>query len=320
MADKEISLTPGSAPDLTSELASDQDQKPDLSPKVSKLEVKAGMSSADLVDLIISKSADELLPWEPCFLPSKGLYYDGKIPEGRIEVKAMSLVTEKILATARLAQSGESINQLYKKCIKFPDSAFDSQALLVGDRTFLLFYLRGITHGNLYEFAVTCTNTDCKRMSTHEYDLNNITIKYPKHRTEPVKVILPYFSKLTGREIYVEARFMRGYDLQAMLKKRKHIERAVNTIKNDQSSMIDSIIEDNINMVVETVNGVKERHKIEQFISKLHATDTAEIRNFIDNESPGPQTNINILCPHCGEEMKIDLPITDTFFRPKKFE
>lgn len=315
MAEKEVNLTPGSSPQPDSS----EDHKSDLSPKVPKLDIKPTTSAAELVDLIISKSTDELLPYEPCFLPSKGLYYEGKIPEGRIEVRPMSLVTEKILATARLAQSGESINQLYKKCVKFPDSSFDSQQLLVGDRTFLLFYLRGITHGNLYEFAVTCTNDSCKRISTHAYDLNDITIKHPDHQTEPVKVKLPYFSQLTSREIYVDVRFMRGADLQAMLKRRRNIERAINTIRNDQNSMIDSLIEDNINMVVMSVNGVVDRHKIEQFVAKLHATDTAAIRNFIDNESPGPQTNIQIRCPHCDEEMKIDLPITDTFFRPKKF-
>jgi hypothetical protein len=154
----------------------------------------------------------------------------------------------------------------------------------------------------------------------HEYDLNAIEIRGPKYPEEPVKVKLPYFSRLLSREIYVDVRFMRGRDMLAMMKRRKHFERAMNTIRNDQNSMIDSIIEDNINMVVESVNGVTDRHKMEQFISKLHATDTAMIRNFIDNESPGPQTNIDISCPHCGEEMRIDLPITDTFFRPKNHE
>ncbi len=38
-------------------------------------------------------------------LPSQGLYYGGKIPEGKVQIRPMGLHTEKIFATPRLAMT-----------------------------------------------------------------------------------------------------------------------------------------------------------------------------------------------------------------------
>jgi len=62
-------------------------------------------------------------------------------------------------------------------------------------------------------------------------------------------------------------------------------------------------------------NGVEDRMKIKQCIAKLPARDTATIREVL-RQAPGIDTNISINCPICKTEMKIDLPITESFFRP----
>ena len=286
-----------------------------------------GVSAAELVDLILSKNQDELLPWEKVTLPSLGLYYNGRMPNGVIEVRPMGLFADKIFATARLTQTNQALDKVFEMCVKFPDSTFDPLDLLTGDRLFLLFYLRGITHGNIYEFSITCPVETCKQFSTHEYDLNRIgdSIKRPTFPSQPFKIILPYLSDITNREFWVEARYMTGRDGQIIAQQQKFLNKAVgNSVRNadgkevsGKAISIDQSIEQNMNLLISNVMGVTDRGKIQQFVSKLHSRDAATIREIVRDTAPGVNFEVNISCPECNHEMKIELPITESFFRPK---
>jgi hypothetical protein len=273
----------------------------------------------DLLDLVLRMPEDQVMPWEEVILPSKGLYYNGAVPDGRVEVRPMGLAAEKILATQRLAQSGKSIDHLFKKCVKFPGQNFDPLNLLAGDRVFLLYYLRGITYGNIYEFIVKCTNEDCGEASTHEYDFNRLseTINRPKPELgeEPFKVVLPHLTKKAGAEFWVKVRLMRGYDMQAMINTRKTTKKIQGP--NRQVESIDDTLEESLNMLVMEAMGSADRSKIKDLIShRMHASDTATIREFLRTASPSIDTTITIKCISCSNEMRMELPITESFFRP----
>jgi hypothetical protein len=295
--------------------------KPDFSN-----ELNPTTSPSDIISFLANKSTDELIPWEEIQLPSLGIYYGGLIPDGKVQIRPMTIYTEKILATARLAQTNQSIDYVYKNCIKFP-SPFDPLDLLNGDRMFLLFYIRGVTYGNNYEFMITCTSDTCKQQSTHEYDLNMIagTIRAPKHPTEPIRINLPYSSEITKREVWVDVRFLRGRDMQVINQRKairdKAIGAPVRNAKTGASSPIESVvlddaIEANLNLVVVSANGLKDRNILSQFISKLHGVDTAAIRKCLNDEAPGIDMDVVVTCPHCQNEMRMPLPFTDSFFRP----
>jgi len=72
----------------------------------------------DILDKVLQLQPDQVMPWEEVVLPSQGLYYDGAVPDGRVKVRPMGLDAEKILATQRLAQSGKSIEWLFRKCVQ----------------------------------------------------------------------------------------------------------------------------------------------------------------------------------------------------------
>jgi len=274
----------------------------------------------DVLDRVLQMPEDAVMPWEEVVLPSQGLYYDGAIPDGRVKVRPMGLAAEKILATQRLAQSGKSLDWLFKKCVEFPDGKFDPLSLLAGDRVFLLYYLRGITHGNMYEFIVKCTNEDCKQSSTHEYDLNELstTITKPKPElgTEPFKVVLPNLSKVSNSEFWVKVRFMRGYDMQSILNGRRATRKIMGT-RIQSNETIDETLEENLNMLIVEAMGSTDRTKISNLVSRMHALDTATIREFLRENSPGVDTTLNVTCSTCNNEMRMELPITESFFRPK---
>lgn len=288
--------------------------------------LKTDASQAEVLDYILSKNESELLPWEEVALPSMGLYYEGRMPSGKVEVRPMGLATDKVLATARLAQTGQALDEVFRRCVRFPAQDFDPLDLLVGDRVYLLFVLRGITHGNIYEFSVKCTNEDCEASVGDSYDLNQLsaTKRGPKHQKEPVRVPLPYLTQKIGRDVWVDVRFMRGHDMRTIEKKKRQLDRLMGQHargkdqKKPNSELLDQSIEENLNLLIVSANGVTERFKIQDLVSKLHARDTAAIRQVIRDDAPGIDAEIEVTCPECGTNMKMELPITESFFRPQE--
>lgn len=306
--------------------------------------VGPGASSEELLDALLQTPTEQLIPWEECSLPSRGLFYGWQ--DGVCHVKPMGQVAEKILATQRLASSGQSIDYLFRECCKFPNN-LDPSELLLGDRIFLLYFLRGITHGNIYEFAVTCPNADCEAINTHQYDLNNLanTIKLAKpNGEEPFKITLPYLSRITGRDVWVSVRFLRAYDANDMIARRKSRSKTfakpggvrakmsakqraeeANALRSSavdprqqqkQNVMLDSSLDDNMEKIIVNIMGIDDRLKIRSFVQKLHAQDTATIREWLRENTPGIDNTVDIICPDCSNEFTVELPITEGFFRP----
>jgi hypothetical protein len=291
-------------------------------PKIKQMNMGAS-ADADVLKALLD--GDEAMPWEPVTLPSLGLYYKDLIPGGVVEVRPMGIDTDKILATQRLAQSGKALDYLFKKCIKLPPT-FDPLDLLAGDRTFLLYYLRGITHGNIYEYALECTNKECGLTATYSYDMNNLAFKIQRAREdlgpEPFKIELPYLSKVVGKAFWVKARLSRGHDVLKMtnqmgVKARMKRGAAENKDSNDPLG-VDESISQNLYDVITEVMGDKSPTTIKRIIDKLHSMDNATIREYLNDVSPGIDTRIKTTCETCGNEMSMDLPITESFFRPSK--
>jgi hypothetical protein len=216
------------------------------------------------------------------------------------------------------------MDYIFKHCVRFPDPEFDPGELLAGDRVFLLYYLRGITHGNHYEFVTKCSNEECGGTFTDQYDLNDLaeTIKIPKiFEEEPFRVSLPFLSEKTGTDFYVGVKLLRGKDSQAAMNKQRAEKRSEVSSKNVKSRQarvitIDQAVEENLNLVIVSVMGDRDPLKLKQLISKMHAADTATVRQFLLDNSPGISTRVKITCPDCDNEMVTELPITESFFRP----
>lgn len=316
MADEEIVLPTGGVNPPTA---------PTNPSKTVDLSNRLHGETADLIlDEITKMKEDDFIPWEEVTLPSRGFYYGDKLPGGVVRVRGMGIHADKILATQRLAQSGQSIDYLFKHCVDLP-VGFDPADLLSGDRTFLLYYLRGITHGNNYEFVMKCPN--CESSAIQKYDLNELagTISGPKPElgNEPFKVTLPYLSEVTKRTMWVKIRLMRGKDVSAIANRQKFNKRLHGmTNRKERSVVIDESVTENIALIIvafgsEGAEGeARDPMKIKTLVDKLHSRDTATIRQFLRENSPGIDTQIEVTCPDCGNQYITDLPITESFFRP----
>jgi len=296
---------------------------------VGKVEVAAGATNDDVLQQVLNMPMDQLIPWEECWLPSRGLYYGWS--DGMVQVRAMGQVADKIMATQRLAQSGQSLDSLFDNHCRFP-AGFTAADLLLGDRTFLLYFLRGITHGNVYEFAVTCPNQECKAVTTQMYDLNQlaktIIAANPSLGDEPFKIVLPHLTKVTGREFWVKIRFLRARDATAMLVRQKAKEKFLvkpGNIRNrvtdpraqqQQQIVLDETITDNMERIIVNVMDNTSPFVIREFIGKMHAQDTAAIREWMRANTPGIDNTIIVECSQCKTDYTMELPITESFFRP----
>lgn len=298
-----------------------------------KLIEPIGKTDVDVLDAILQASPDDIIPWEKVALPSEGIYYDGAIPNGEVEVKGWGLASDKILATSRLAQSGQSLNYIYKKYVRLPKN-FDHMSLLAGDRIFLLYYMRGVTYGNEYEFLIECNDEDCEHVWSETYDMNQLvttrTGPNMKLGKEPFKVVLPYFSEYAGTEVWVMVRLLRGYDIDIMTSQKKAARKLRPTArararaktkkgKKISEENLDKTIEANLRMVIVEAMGDADRGKIDKLVARMHARDTATIREFLRDNSPGIDTSIEVKCPECNNQITMDLPITESFFRPKNY-
>lgn len=296
-----------------------------------------GQSNEDFVNRYLTAPEEKTIPWEECWLPSKGLYYGW--PDGLVKVRPMGQTADKVLATERLAKTGQSMDYLFRECVQFPDG-FRPEELLLGDRTFLLYFLRGITHGNIYEFAFTCPNQTCGAVSTHRYDLVELaqTITWADQNlgSEPFRVDLPYLSEASGRDVWVGVRFLRSADASDMLAKRRARQKLLDArpggVKTRQprggisqqaprratNEELDDTISANLEKIIVSVMGVSDLFTIRAFIAKMHAQDTAAVREWLRDNTPGIDNTVTITCPECGTESTVELPITDSFFRPAK--
>ncbi len=285
----------------------------------------------DALDDLLSKSDDYFMPWEDVKLPSEGIYYTN-MPNGTIKVKPMGIDVDKMMANQRIVQSGELLNKIIEACVQLPED-MTVHDLLAGDQFFLLYYLRGMTHGSDYEFVTDCPH--CGTKSTYDYDLSDLskTIKkpHPDHPIEPMAVELPFISGKMNSKVEALVRLMRVKDIIAMskgdnvidpLKRGKARSRGNNAAKAVKQNA-DDIYTKNISTAIVgfRVNGVefKDDRKL-QLIERLHQKDSATIREFIDSITPGIDTAVEVTCQNdeCKKDYSISLPFGENFFRPSK--
>jgi hypothetical protein len=200
----------------------------------------------------------------------------------------------------------------------------------MGDRSFLLYYLRGITHGNVYEFIYTCD--ECEKSSSQVYDLNTLSTRYAQAGDkEPFKVRLPVASEKMGVDVHAYFRLLRARDVDrlAALNRIMHsvngseaktvstrIPRKQGTVKIENVK-IDNSITENLASLVVSVDGITDPDLISKFLTNCHMGDSIAIRQALSDNTPGVDVLIEITCPHCDAKSIRPLPLTETFFRPK---
>lgn len=234
-------------------------------------------------------------------LPSKGIPYGTKIPNGIVEIYPMRAKEQKLLSGFTGSRRNEALNMLLKSCLK---TQIDPKELTTSDRFFVLMWLRIVSVGEIYNVDLTCPS--CNARFTEDINLNNFEIRELKEDfREPFEVELPESNDV------VTLRLMRGEDESAI---QRYVDRS-----NPKNELGDSSFIYRLCRQLSTVNGKElgERDKIE-YIENLLIKDAQILEDSLTDNDSGMVPKIEADCPRCDYHIETTLPLGPTFFRPKK--
>lgn len=239
--------------------------------------------------------------WEEIELPSKGKFYTD-IP-GKLHIRPMTGEEEQVLATARFVKKGKSIDMLFARCLK---ERIDTEQLLSIDRTFLLIYLRGISHTPEYDAEITCR--DCGSKFHETIDLNSLEVDMcpEDFGNDNLTGVLP----TTGWKF--QYRLATGSDEVAI---RRHHESMVKEYGDERE---DDTLLFRTATLLDNIEGVKDRNELVLLIKKMPVNDVAYLRHTVADQPFGVNTELGLSCPSCFSDFEIELPVDAYFFFPRK--
>lgn len=247
------------------------------------------------------------VPTELIPLPSCGKAYPPGHPfhgKDKVEIRCMTTREEDILVNKVYLKKGTVITELIKSCLV--DRSASPSDLLTGDRNALMVAIRATGYGAEYDAEVQCS--ECEAKNAQQFNLGELPIK--QLEIEPVapglnlfEFLLPYSKKT------VRFKFMTGKDeeeIMATQEKQKKLN----------LSSGDSAVSTTLLYSIQSIDGIEDRAKIASFVRMMPARDSLALRNYIRDNEPGILMKQSVVCPSCGHEEEVSMPIGTTFLWP----
>lgn len=254
-------------------------------------------------------------------LPSKGLLYEGQIPDGKVKCNLWDTTIEEIFSSG-FGSSSNLISEVLDRCLETP---FKSTELLVGDRYYAFMALRAESYGGAYTFPFKCNFCNFKFKDTLDIMKDLKVIELPDDAKEPFNV------ELTDAGVTVQFRLLRGFDDEdideyldkfyqktatkgAKLGKGGRVLNAGGRKKKLQNPVYKYRLAKHI------VGVNNEEFDLDQsldFINNLMAGDSRELRAAINEVDPRLDIRIEIECPKCDSVNETTLPFTSDLISPQ---
>lgn len=236
-------------------------------------------------------------------LPSRGKFYDGKIPE-TFSIRPMTVNELKMLYGS--SNTMKALNSIIKSVVIDVED-FPVDDLLIGDKFYLAYKIRAITFGPEYNTTIKCP--ECGKISKVSIDLiDDIEIdRYPEDMENPRSIgKLP----VSGDEITVKV--ISTGELERMLKRSEEISKKFPDYVGDPMYIESTAFQ------IDSINGKKRSlTDIEQYLMDMHAKDDLYIMHHLGKYSCGPKTPVLSQCPECGADVRVGIMISEDFFRPE---
>jgi len=234
-------------------------------------------------------------------LPSRGVLYEGKLPEGKIVLRPLTTAEESIL----YSPSGDGvtkISNIINSCIVSKD--LPPEDLLLIDRFFILIDLRTRSFGPFYDVPLKCQFCDAQTKSRLDIR-EELEVKYMEDGLEePFDVKLP----ICGDTL--QFRLLRGKDELSIARYSKRI-------RMQSVDVGDPSYQYRLATQIVGVNGKElERLGKEQYVKRLDMGDTNAFRLEVEKVEGGVDTTILLDCRNCGATNQMEMPFTIEFFRP----
>jgi hypothetical protein len=281
----------------------------DTVPSVGELHARMSGASIDTkLQDVLMQIRQSTTNFEEITLPSLGKFYDGSIGplDGKLHVRPMTGHEEEILATQRFVKKGQAVNMIFSRCLK---EKFDSNKLLVADRTYLLLYLRGISYTPNYDVSLKCP--ECDHQFEETIDLDSLYLNFCPNNFGPTSLK----DQLPTSGLIFSYRLPTGEDERKVQDYRDHkakISKQFNTSERTDDSLLYRTA-----IMLNDISGIANTDEILEVIRNLQMNDVVYLRNLINSPPFGVDTNIAIHCPNCPAEFDVDLPIESNFFFPR---
>lgn len=244
------------------------------------------------------------LPGRTFQLPSRGaLYNDGELKgqEGEIHVHAMSMLAEISLKNPDLLFNGKALNQVFAECI--PEIKKPTE-LYGRDIDAIMYFLRLVTYGPAFEIKV---KHDCEGAKEHGY-----TVDLEKQIQE-MRFLDP-----TVAEEKFQVELPNGQVVKVHPVKFDHMIKLfqMNTGKEEFSTEdIKKNVVFNLVSLIESVDGIKDKKLIEEWVSGITTPYQNRIAEAIEKTNEwGPNQNTSLKCKDCGENFDVELPLNPISF------
>ena len=244
-------------------------------------------------------------------LPSRGEYY----PEGHplhgsetIEIKHMTAKEEDILTSRTLLKKGLAVDRLLQSIIV--DKRVKPDDLYVGDKNAVIVAARQSAYGDEYTTKVGCQA--CGETSSFTFNLSEHKLSHPKDIEDPefeATSTGTFIIKLPKTGFSAEVRLLNGKDEKWLAKSMEQKRKA---------RIGETTLTDQMRLFIVSVNGVKDRTQINEFINAMPAIDSRHIRRIYKQLSPNIDLTQDFVCIECGAETKMEVPFTADFFWPQQ--
>ena len=254
-------------------------------------------------------------------LPSKGILYEGKVPDGKVKCYLWDTDIEEIFSSG-FGTSSSLITEVLDRCLELP---FKSTELLVGDRYYAFMALRSESYGGEYTFPFQCTNCSFKFKKTIDIMTDLSTVILPDGSKEPFDVKLP------DSGVTVQYRLLRGFDEEDIdeYTERFFQKKADKGAKLGQGARVlnvggkrkkqqNPIYKYRMAKHIIGVDGsVYDSDQSLDFIKELVGLDSLTLRRSINEIDPRLDIRIEIECPRCDFTNESILPFSSDLISPR---
>lgn len=262
-------------------------------------------------------------------LPSKGIAYKSK--KDSLKVAYLTAYDENMILSPGLYEDGSFLTKLLEAKIL---DEFNPINLLPGDRDAIVIWLRATGYGN--EYPITVTDPESGKEFNTTFDLSTIKYKPFNLKADengyfdftlPVSGDVIKFKFLTIADhkflsdLKAKETMMVGVSelrdaidrINRIIKDNENIKQEViNKVQTLADTAYDEIVKDydidkdktyartlTNTLILQTisVNGIKDREYIRQYIMNMNVKDAAEYRKYVSKNEPGIEYNVKVERP-----------------------
>lgn len=244
-------------------------------------------------------------------LPSKGYFYPESNPlaKGTVDIYQVTARHEDILSNTNLLKKGTVLDEFLKALIATPNVSIND--LLIGDKNALFIAARKSAYGEIYTVKIKCP--DCEVESNVDIDLSklpskNIDFSLAKKGENQMSFTLPNSGKV------IVFSFLTHKD-------DADIDQELKFISKSGTGVTSPEITTRLKYTIKSINGDTNRLKIKSFVDEeLTAKDSLALRKFVREHTPDMDMNFQFICPSCGHQVKMVVPLGANFFWPNVTE